>query len=179
MKGAFRGENRGLRPGCPPPPVPASEAPGRPPGKPRSLPLSQASFLKFGRILILTSFLSFLCPCPRCQGFDDAVAFYFKTAAFKPPLISGCFMFAGFRKVRSGTLGGRLPSYSLLCCRLGGAGPRSSGWRKGQGRAGRLPQLLPLSTKRDPRGGRQAARGPASDGPSTLWAAAAPSGWWG
>lgn len=61
--------------------------------------------------------------------------FILKTVAFKPPLIYDCFMFAGFWKVWSRSLGGRLPICSLLSS-LAGKGRRPPLQQRPSDRAG-------------------------------------------
>lgn len=84
---------------------------GSPQVKP-PLPLSQASFLRFGCIFDLNKFFFFFVIFAR--AFTMRFPFILKTVAFKPRLISDCFMFAGFWKVWSWSLGGQLPICSLL-----------------------------------------------------------------
>lgn len=77
--------------------------------------------------LILTSFFFFFFVI-FARAFTMRFPFILKTVAFKSPLIYDCFMFAGFWKVWSWTLGGRLPICSLLCSwAWKGCGPRSCG----------------------------------------------------
>lgn len=64
--------------------------------------------------------------------------FILGTVAFKPCLICDCFMFAGFWKAWSQSLGGQLPTTPCLACLLG------KGW--GLGTRETEPPLQPPQT---------------------------------
>lgn len=64
--------------------------------------------------------------------------FILSTVAFKPCLICDCFMFAGFWKAWSQSLGGQLPATPCLACLLGKVGA----WERGE----QWPPIQPPQT---------------------------------